>query len=46
MLNKFSTVEIVGKLDDGFPILSAEVFGTGIDVMLRAQGKLVERVAQ
>ncbi|MDR1464864.1 MAG: WYL domain-containing protein [Oscillospiraceae bacterium] len=41
-LDRLPTAEVVGKSDDGFPIVTAEVFGTGIDIWLRAQGKLAE----
>jgi len=42
VLDKLPTSEVIGKSDDGFPVLTAEVFGTGIDVWIRAQGKLLE----
>ena len=42
VLDKLPTSQVIGKSDDGFPIVTAEVFGTGIDVWIRAQGELIE----
>ena len=42
VLDKLPISQVVGKSDDGFPIVAAEVFGKGIDAWIRAQGNLVE----
>ena len=43
ILDRIPTGKIISRDEDGITI-SAEVFGTGIDMWLRSQGELVERV--
>lgn len=42
VLDRLPTSKVIGKSEDGFPVVTAEVFGTGLDAWLRAQGELVE----
>ena len=41
VLDRLPTAEIREKTDDGY-VISAEVFGDGVDMWLRSQGKLIE----
>ena len=43
ILDRIPTGKIISRDEDGITI-SAEVFGTGIDMWLRSQGELVERL--
>ena len=43
VLDRLPTAEIIEKNEKGF-LISAEVFGSGIDMWLRSQGDLVELV--
>ena len=43
VLDRLPTAEIIEKKDKGY-LISAEVFGSGIDMWLRSQGDLVELV--
>ena len=43
LLDRLPTAEIIEKKDKGY-LISAEVFGSGIDMWLRSQGDLVEVV--
>jgi len=42
VLDRLPSSQVVGQSNDGYPIVAAEVFGTGIDAWIRAQGELVE----
>lgn len=41
ILDRLPTAKIMAKEDDGY-IISAEVFGKGIDMWLRSQGNYIE----
>lgn len=43
VLDRRPTAQIISENPDGY-IVSAEVFGKGIDMWLRSQGDLVERL--
>lgn len=43
VLDRLPTAQIISEDDEGW-VISAEVFGKGIDMWLRSQGELVERV--
>ena len=43
VLDRLPTAEIVEKNEKGF-LITAEVFGSGIDIWIRSQGDLVEVV--
>ena len=43
VLDRLPTAEIIEKNEKGF-LITAEVFGSGIDIWIRSQGDLVEVV--
>ena len=43
VLDRLPTAEIIEKNDKGY-LITAEVFGSGIDMWIRSQGDLVEVV--
>ena len=43
VLDRLPTAQIIGQGEKGY-LISAEVFGKGVDMWLRSQGDWVERV--
>ena len=44
VLDRLPTAEVIGKNETGHFLITAEVFGNGVDMWLRSQGDLVEVV--
>ena len=45
VLDRLPTAQVLSEDEEGW-VISAEVFGKGIDMWLRSQGELVERIEQ
>ena len=43
ILDRIPTAQIVSR-EEGYMVISAEVFGDGIDMWIRSQGERVERI--